>query len=83
MPTGSRAWYSRERLPEDLRAEPLLAVRQRLQELGHELSQVQQRRAAAGKDALCAKMLFEIVQCNECAVMVSQAPPSDMTWQLR
>ena len=47
--------HSRERLPEDFGAEPLLAVRQCLQELGHELGQVQQRRAAAGQDALCTR----------------------------
>jgi hypothetical protein len=44
--------HSRQRFPEDLAAEPLLAVGERLQELGHELGEVQQRRPAARQDAL-------------------------------
>ncbi len=52
--------HSRERLPKDLGAEPLLAVRQRLQELRHELGQVQQRRASAGQNAL----LQEYCSCH-------------------
>ena len=49
---GMNQQHSRERFPEDLGAQLLLAVRQRLQELRHELGQVQQCRAAARQNAL-------------------------------
>jgi hypothetical protein len=44
--------HAREGLADDVGAEPLLRIRERLLELGHVLGEVQQRRAAAGHDAL-------------------------------